>query len=913
MNGKWLGRIPGLGMLAFAAFVVCVATGIMLAPVFRPEAALDSLSLLFLKNPAATFVHSLHDWSAQAFMALTLAHLLDHLIEKSEARIRTGVWVRLSLSVPVLLAAMLSGFLLRGDGAATQALHVLRSLLALVPGVGAALARMLTGSGSDLQTVYLQHASTATLILWLVTIEHARRIVPRAWAIVWVALPLAGLSALFVPWVETHESAVEKGPWYLVGLQEMVHWLAWPRVAVWLLLAGLLALAALPLLAERERRWAKRGLAAATIGYAALTVMGLAFRGADWKLESPRAVWNGASHFVSYRALLPVEAKLFDETAPLVDGRREGCLICHANMKGFVAAHDPKTVGCAACHLGNPFTLDKKLAHQAMTLTPGNLSLVDQTCGRSNCHAQVTDRVRGSLMNTMSGVVAVDRFAFGESAGLDAHDNVADLGQSPADTHLRQLCASCHLGQDKQQPEIVSELSRGGGCSACHLHYGDAAAVELAHRGAAAPLEHPEISVHVRQDSCFGCHSRSGRIPTNYEGWMETQLEESAARAQAGWPGQFRVLADGRVFKKQPDDVHHAKGMSCVDCHIAAEVMSDGKTHAHEGDAVKIACLDCHRADATPARELAQLDGETQEVAAMRKLNAPGRQFVVSPQGAAYPNVFLGPDGKVRVELIETNQQLQAKPVAAVCARKGGMHERLSCDACHAAWAPQCVECHTSFDRNEEGWDYLKGGTVRGAWDEREGNLESDAPALGVESVRGAGGKTEDRIEPFAPGMIMDLKIPAGAKNKERFLRLFAPVSPHTTASAARDCRSCHNNPAALGYGRGRLNYVVQGDSAAWEFVPQFAASQSDGLPRDAWIGFLREPSAGGATRHNARPFSLAEQRQVLLVGACLQCHTGRETRVAAAFADFNKYASYLSARCTLPAWAAEKNSQQKK
>ncbi len=185
-------KIPRSGMPAFAAFMVCVVTGVLLVPVYKPSLALDSIALLLLKNPAGAFVRSLHYWSAQAFLVLTLAHLLDHLLKRSETKVDFGVWLRLGLSVPATIGVMLSGFLLRGDVAATQALHVLRSMLGFVPLVGAALSRMLTGSGPDLTAAYLHHAATLTVILWLVTIEHARRILPRA-ATVGLALgPLLG-------------------------------------------------------------------------------------------------------------------------------------------------------------------------------------------------------------------------------------------------------------------------------------------------------------------------------------------------------------------------------------------------------------------------------------------------------------------------------------------------------------------------------------------------------------------------------------------------------------------------------------------------------------------------------------------------------------------------------------------------
>jgi len=316
---------------------------------------------------------------------------------------------------------------------------------------------------------------------------------------------------------------------------------------------------------------------------------------------------------------------------------------------------------------------------------------------------------------------------------------------------------------------------------------------------------------------------------------------------------------------------------------------------------VKITCANCHAAGATPAREFSQLDAETQQIAAMRKLNEPGRKFVVAASNsAAYPNVYLADDARPRVLLIETGQILQPKPAAAVCAAP--MHSRLQCGACHSAWAPQCITCHTSFDSKAEAWDYLSAKYVKGAWQEESANLESDAPALGVERKTSPNGGVFDQVTTFVPGMILDLQ---DATRNKRFKRLYAPSSPHTISAKSRDCRSCHSNPVALGYGRGRLQYVVNGKTGEWCFTPAFPAAQ-DGLPQDAWIAFLREPAQQATTRENARPFSLDEQRRILLVGACLSCHSEKEPRVAEAFTDFAHCGSKLSPQCRLPEWAGD-------
>ena len=217
-----------------------------------------------------------------------------------------------------------------------------------------------------------------------------------------------------------------------------------------------------------------------------------------------------------------------------------GCVDCHDEMTGFEPSHSPDIVGCNACHLGNPNTTNKSFAHQNMVLIPGNVSDAKQTCGVTDCHPGIPERIEKSLMNTMSGVISVNRFAFDELKKPEGHFNVKDLTQSNADNHNRNLCASCHLGNEKTEWGAINELSRGGGCNACHLNYSDEAIEQLnsylnsklkiqkskieKDLYAQLPNIHPQLSLNISNNHCFGCHSRSGRISTNYEGWFETLL-----------------------------------------------------------------------------------------------------------------------------------------------------------------------------------------------------------------------------------------------------------------------------------------------------------------------------------------------------------------------------------------------------
>jgi hypothetical protein len=135
------------------------------------------------------------------------------------------------------------------------------------------------------------------------------------------------------------------------------------------------------------------------------------------------------------------------------------------------------------------------------------------------------------------------------------------------------------------------------------------------------------------------------------------------------------------------------------------------------------------------------------------------------------------------------------------------------------------------------------------------------------------------KISPAIPGMIMTLdKTGFKGKNqgkKHDFFRLFSPVSPHTTSAITRSCVSCHNDPTALGYGSGNLKLKTTENSSIWLFIPAYENSAFDGLPQDAWIGFMKDHDhkIKYSARKYFKPLNQKIQTKVLKAGKCIYCH----------------------------------------
>lgn len=896
---KQLLYLDTYGWIAVACLLIAALTGVFLVIPYDVNAPYESLTRMLISNAPASYVRNLHYWSAQFFLIFSILHLYDHFKRSTENNIRKrGVWLRLTISLAFLFYVMISGFILKADNDSQQARRILSTLFESIPLAGNLLQRTFIGPENNWQIIYIQHVATATIILFLSVFEHARTIWVKVRTFVIVLFFICVLSAFLRAPLSNLNENVMKGPWYFIGLQEILHWISfpWMIMAVTFLIA--LVIFFIPKIREPWRVIVKKGLLALLVTYGILTATGFFFRGENWHLQWP---WQQG-------AVLPF-AKLYNPFAqsglpydkqPTVQGRTESCLLCHSGMKGLSESHSEASTGCYACHLGDPFSADKRTAHRGMEMVPGNLKNASKTCGTANCHPQIVARVNTGLMATLSGMITVDRFVFGEVNDLDALSTVHGLGFTAADRHLRNLCVGCHLGNEKTKHGPAEWLERGGGCNACHLTYHEDARKDLAFQqnkrssDTTPPACHPTIDLNVNNDKCLSCHSRSGRISMNYEGWHETPLKTIPQTHTAN----YRKLPDGRIFEFIGPDIHHQKGMSCIDCHGSYELMGDGQHHAHKEESVKVQCADCHpERKSTNSTAFEQTDRETQLIAWLRKYETRN-VYIVKTQKGALPlvNTTVDPGGQVTVTTKLSGQKILSKPQHHYCNR-GNVHDRLSCNACHTAWAPQCIGCHNSYERQTAGFDMLRNIPTKGTWVEYSGVYLSDEPVLGIDEKSGKSGQ----VQTMVPGMIMTIDKASFSKNGDKvFHRLYAPASAHTTRRESRSCKSCHNNPLAIGFGRGSLVFSSAG---RWTFEPKYERHPNDSLPEDAWTGFLKNRSGIVSTRKGIRPFNVDEQKRILTAGACLTCHDENSAIMTQSLTDFSKLVNSRSTRCVMPVW----------
>ena len=885
------------GWIATSSLLICAVSGILLAIPYDFTQAFRSVSEMLLVNPVGTFTRNLHYWSAQSFFIFLILHVYDHLQKSTETNIRKRrSWLILCFVILFAGYDMLSGFILKGDEAGIQARRILGTMLQSVPLIGKMLASTFAGTDDNWQIVYIQHVATGTIFLFIGIYEHIKKLWPKPKTFLVLFLILSAFSLVLRAPLGPENSSQIKGPWFFLGIQELLHFTARPGLVVLFLAILLVVLFQLPVLPLRWRKMLKYFVLALGVFYVLITMMVFLFRGENWQ-------WTNWTKNTQIAESVPVfdPVNLFQEKSfsPIPENQKaESCLVCHQAMKGLSESHNPEVIGCFSCHKGDPFSADKTTAHRRMILTPGNWSNVRQTCGTQNCHPEIAGRMLNSLMTTQSGIVAVDKYVFAESPSLNDTFHVKNLGHSAADTHLRNLCAGCHLGVEKSKTGNADWLERGGGCNACHLFYNQEANESLKRVQSKTTFQsgevHPAIDIQVSNERCQSCHSRSGRISLNYEGWNETSLEVTEMKDTI----RHKALPDKRVLEFIQSDIHHQKGMACIDCHGSYELMGDVNHPVHKEDAVNIQCSDCHTTGTIKSIPIADLpDYESQMIVGLRKYDRKNRVVVTQKNQRPILNTRVDSLGQIILTGKLDGKEHLSKPAASVCTRGKG-HRRLGCESCHTGWVPQCIGCHNAYEKETSGFDLLTGKTTKGSWVEFVGTNYPEPPVLGINE------KPEPKVVTTMPGMVMTIDKESFEKGAGKsFHRLYAPASGHTTRRESRSCKSCHNNPLAIGYGRGELVYQISGNSGKWSFNPMFALNENDSLPEDAWIGFLKEAKAPYATRSTLRPFTVAEQKRILEVGSCLTCHDEKSKVMDLALENYEQTLAKRSSKCFFPEW----------
>jgi len=435
------------------------------------------------------------------------------------------------------------------------------------------------------------------------------------------------------------------------------------------------------------------------------------------------------------------------------------------------------------------------------------------------------ERMQRSLHLAQTGVIQHTRVLWGaqESIGPDgptlpqwaAASRAYPAASPPAnptesaqlvDDLLRRRCLRCHL----YAPAGGAEgLYRGSGCAACHMPYAD----DGRYRGGDAAMQGAEpgrpsfhrIERPASNAPCLRCH-HGDATGADYVGLFPTDDHDEYRVPRAD--GSDPPMKYGRDHHALTADLHASAGLVCVDCHGIDEVMGapEGAAPVMAHQAVSVRCGSCH--------------GDLE-----------GRRGAVRPAGLSCEREPC---------VLELRSDGRALPVPVTTAAAGAAHDpsahaRLTCAACHAAWAGQSFGLHAHLSHTPT-WNLWLPRASQGdvefvqrvgaARDLDEDQRRAHAPRMtdrldgrerdGIWGV----GRTMRRWEEPALGVTADGRIgPLRPRNDYRVTYVGAdglvyldnvavgsasePFTPHTTGARGAACIRCHGNPQAAGMGIG--------------------------------------------------------------------------------------------------------------
>ncbi|MFC1491768.1 hypothetical protein ACFLQ0_04180 [Nitrospinota bacterium] len=560
---------------------------------------------------------------------------------------------------------------------------------------------------------------------------------------------------------------------------------------------------------------------------------------------------------------------------------QEKCITCHEGIEKISENNQVhNALPCATCHMGDPKATTMEAAHKGMFANPGDLRVVDKTCGL--CHANEVKNAKKSLHATMAGQISGTRYAAGiqDRGAIYATADISDDDPKgkfalkslkkiprydpskpegptnhPIDDYLRNQCLRCHLWSDGHQR---TGDYRASGCSACHVIYSDKGTYEGGDKAIKKdqkdrPRLH-RITKKIPAYQCIHCHNRGGRTGVSFIGTMESDGYGTPWTKKGGKQGKLH----GKFYNHLKKNVHFQKGMACIDCHTKAELHGDGNIYAKKWQAVEVECVNCHGT----VQKRSNL--KTSKGNPLKNLQEKGGKIVLTGKL----------DGKEHVVPQISELKYSAEGKTAMVSIPVHL-EKLECYACHARWAPQCYGCHTKQDIGKSSGDWVNpkpGGDpskasnknnrqkTAFAWSESRSYLRWETPTLGLNS--------KGKVSPFIPGCQVVFTQMKGKENvvHNKIFKTkhgtsgFAqnPIQPHTTTKEARSCADCHMTTKALGLGSG--HYV----------------SKDNGLPIDFEMERIvdEEGRQIQATSHEgARPFNKVEQQRLKRSGACIACH----------------------------------------
>lgn len=214
------------GAWSLVSLYLSIFSGIIVGLQYDLTNPYYSVAALDLLVPHGAFFRSVHFYSSQAFFLFCCVHLIATYNKTDGYSFKE--WAMLVFSLIAGLLLLFTGYILRADSTGFSAGMIAESIIQTIPLIGNTLNTLFFDiSDRGMQRVYVHHVITLDILWLMLAWDHLRRYRVRvADHIPLICLTLVFCLVIAAP-IEPDKLGITyiAGPWFFLGLQELLRYL----------------------------------------------------------------------------------------------------------------------------------------------------------------------------------------------------------------------------------------------------------------------------------------------------------------------------------------------------------------------------------------------------------------------------------------------------------------------------------------------------------------------------------------------------------------------------------------------------------------------------------------------------------------------------------------------------------------
>ncbi len=214
------------GEYSLLALYISVLSGVVVALQYDPAAPLYSIATLDMLVPFGEYFRSLHFYSSQLFFLFCICHVIG-IFPQSQNYSRKQ-WILLTATLPVALLILFTGYVLRGDSTGFSAGMIAESILLDVPYIGQSINDLFFSiSENGMKRIYVNHIIGFGLLWGWLAWGHVKRYKVSWDRHILLTIGIFLFSLFIAAPFEPDQLGVThiSGPWFFIGLQELLRYL----------------------------------------------------------------------------------------------------------------------------------------------------------------------------------------------------------------------------------------------------------------------------------------------------------------------------------------------------------------------------------------------------------------------------------------------------------------------------------------------------------------------------------------------------------------------------------------------------------------------------------------------------------------------------------------------------------------